>query len=99
MLENQEVVGWHNKVLDINMEEWLHLIPSETFYTEFYELTVEDAKTFVAAYEAKHVNKPPTEPSDEMKRVLANAEVGLQKVIDSVKSRTCPAASVSIRPL
>lgn len=91
VIEDQQVSQWHNTVLDINMEEWLHLIPEETFRTEFYEISVEDAKTFVAAYECRHVQSPPmTELPASLQNKLNAIELGLQKVIDSVRSSTLP---------
>jgi hypothetical protein len=90
VLEAQEVDKWHNKVLDINMEEWLDLIPNETFATEYFELTVAHAKTFVAAYECRHVQKPALkELPHDLEQKMSEIEAGLQKTIDSVRGSAC----------
>lgn len=87
VIEAQAVDQWHTTVLDINMEEWYDLITNETFRTEYFELTPEHAKTFVAAYECCHILSPPLkELPAEMAQKIATIEVGLQKVIDSVRS-------------
>eukprot|EP00854_Cymbomonas_tetramitiformis_P002288 gene2288-3007_t len=41
---------YHLKVLDINLEEWIHLIPEYTFKTELMPITPEDADIFVQSY-------------------------------------------------
>eukprot|EP01102_Stenamoeba_stenopodia_P008490 TRINITY_DN2443_c0_g1_i1.p1 TRINITY_DN2443_c0_g1~~TRINITY_DN2443_c0_g1_i1.p1 ORF type:complete len:348 (-),score=92.64 TRINITY_DN2443_c0_g1_i1:24-1067(-) len=72
----EEISNYQNRVLDSNLECWLDLIKEETFPTQFYPLTVDDAKAFIRFYEEK---------SKDISQ-LKSIEEGLQKVIDAVKS-------------
>jgi len=72
----EEIADYQNRVLDSNMEAWLNHIKEETFPTQFYPLSIDDAKAFVRFYETK------SKDLSELKSI----QDGLQKVIDAVKS-------------
>eukprot|EP01124_Arcella_intermedia_P028267 TRINITY_DN5706_c0_g1_i1.p1 TRINITY_DN5706_c0_g1~~TRINITY_DN5706_c0_g1_i1.p1 ORF type:complete len:352 (-),score=88.10 TRINITY_DN5706_c0_g1_i1:21-1076(-) len=80
--ENQ----YHNTILDFNIEHWVHLLGDDvTPYTQFCEITIQDAKTFLEAYTALEENKQP-QLDQPLQDHLQSLELKLQKVIDNVKA-------------
>ncbi|KAJ5066361.1 hypothetical protein M0811_13740 [Anaeramoeba ignava] len=81
--DENEIKIYQNKVLDINIEEWLDLIPEFTFKTKLFPLKYEDAELFFQAYELKM--KENKELTENIKNQIEKLAENLQKVINEIK--------------
>eukprot|EP00286_Rhodomonas_abbreviata_P010173 CAMPEP_0181324830 /NCGR_PEP_ID=MMETSP1101-20121128/20581_1 /TAXON_ID=46948 /ORGANISM="Rhodomonas abbreviata, Strain Caron Lab Isolate" /LENGTH=374 /DNA_ID=CAMNT_0023433057 /DNA_START=77 /DNA_END=1198 /DNA_ORIENTATION=+ len=103
---------YQSTVMDINLEEWIDLIPEHTFPSKMMEISPDDADIFVKSYlefEA-HMDRATVQgerrgmrqaacsfvPSAEVQERTRGLEGRLQKVIDEVKDGD-PTASVFIK--
>ena len=83
-LEREGLQGYHNSILDANMEVWYDVLgPEITFPTKFFEITFETAKLLMSCYDSRVLKKQ--ELSVEQTAGLLKLEEGLQKVIDEVR--------------
>ncbi|KAJ6254512.1 cell division cycle protein [Anaeramoeba flamelloides] len=82
MMTEEDLSQFQKEQLDINIEEWLDLIPEYTFKTEYYPLPMELGKLFMEAYETRQKTGKITEEIKEKLKEYANS---IQKVIERVK--------------
>jgi len=78
---------YHNTILDFNIEHWYEALAGVTPYTEFVEISIDDAKLFMSAYEILEIKKETTLPI-EISQKLSVIETNLSKILDKVKGHS-----------
>jgi len=83
-ISEEAIDNYQKDVLQVNLESWIDLIADITFYTQLYPLSMEDAQTFIDAYDHWEKTKSQELPVSLQSKV-DSIESGLQKVINAVK--------------
>lgn len=85
-----EISSYQECALDINLEQWVHLIPDYTFRTMFLPISLENAQTFVYAFEAfspeDSISGTNAENLISLQFDLDEISQQLQKVVDDINS-------------
>ncbi|ESO84439.1 hypothetical protein LOTGIDRAFT_176123, partial [Lottia gigantea] len=84
-ISKQEITDYQNTCLDVNTEMWLHFLQDITFPSQFCEVKMKEAETFIKIFERLFRNLNPAQIAKV--DLWSKLEVEEHEIIDSLSQR------------